>query len=70
MFTCAGKLASLMSRLGNWHRELMLLNTDVDECVDSNGGCAHVCNNTVGSLSCGCNEGYLLNSDEINCDGK
>ena len=48
----------------------MLLNTDVDECVGSNGGCAHVCNNTEGSFSCGCNEGYLLNSDETSCDGK
>ena len=49
---------------------LMLLNTDVDECVDNNGGCGQVCNNTVGSFSCGCSEGYLLNSDEISCDGK
>lgn len=48
----------------------MFLNTDVDECVDSNGGCAQICNNTVGSFSCECNEGYLVNSDELSCDGK
>ena len=46
------------------------MHTDIDECVNSNGGCTQLCNNTVGSFLCGCNEGYLLNTDDVNCDGK
>ncbi|XP_037546001.1 growth arrest-specific protein 6 [Nematolebias whitei] len=34
---------------------------DVDECVEkNNGGCDHMCNNTVGSYHCFCHEGYAL----------
>ena len=34
---------------------------DVDECLDSNGGCSSlVCTNTEGSFVCGCNPGYRL----------
>ena len=57
---------TIMQKLSN----LIFLNIDVDECIDSNGGCAQICNNTVGSFTCRCNEGYLLNCDEISCDGK
>ena len=69
MFTCAGQFNSaiaVMQKLSN----LIFFNIDVDECIDSNGGCAQICNNTVGSFTCGCYDGYLLNSDEISCDGK
>ena len=45
------------------------MHTDIDECNSSNGGCAQLCNNTVGSFFCGCNEGYLLNTDDADCDG-
>ncbi|XP_017260679.1 growth arrest-specific protein 6 [Kryptolebias marmoratus] len=47
---------------------------DVDECIEkSNGGCDHVCNNTVGSYRCFCRDGYALvghhTCDDINeCD--
>ena len=27
---------------------------DVDECLDGNGGCDHICNNTNGSYTCAC----------------
>lgn len=47
----------------------ILMHTDINECVNSNGGCAQLCNNTVGSFLCGCNEGYFLNTDDVNCDG-
>lgn len=45
-------------------------NTDVDECENENGECAQLCNNTVGSFLCACSDGYLLNMDGFNCNGK
>lgn len=33
---------------------------DVDECSIRNGGCDHVCNNTMGSYRCSCHQGYML----------
>ena len=44
--------------------------SDLDECQTNNGGCEQVCNNTVGSFVCSCNEGYSLTSNGFNCTGK
>ncbi|XP_059409416.1 growth arrest-specific protein 6-like [Carassius carassius] len=33
---------------------------DVDECSRANGGCVHLCNNTMGSYHCSCRHGYKL----------
>ena len=49
--------------------------SDVDECrkiisgVISKGGCQHKCNNTIGSYSCSCNEGFALAYDRRTCLG-
>ena len=43
---------------------------DVNECSTNNGGCSHVCTNTVGSFVCSCNTGYELDSDETTCSGE
>eukprot|EP00058_Branchiostoma_floridae_P020618 XP_002606108.1 hypothetical protein BRAFLDRAFT_88018 [Branchiostoma floridae] len=44
--------------------------TDADECAVANGNCRalQVCVNSVGSFSCLCNEGYMLNSTTLECD--
>ena len=44
--------------------------SDVNECLTNNGGCAQICNNTVGSFMCSCNPGYSLGADGISCVGK
>ena len=50
--------------------------SDENECekvingIISNGGCQHRCNNTIGSYTCSCNDGYLLTDDNITCEGK
>ena len=45
------------------------LSIDRDECALANGGCQHTCENSVGSFSCSCNDGYKLNSDGLTCSG-
>jgi len=40
---------------------------DIDECLSS--PCGHTCINTVGSFVCSCNNGYVLDSDGLSCNG-
>ena len=42
---------------------------DIDECSDGTNNCSVICTNTAGSFICECNSGYILNIDEITCDG-
>jgi len=42
---------------------------DINECLTNNGGCAHTCDNTVGSYRCSCSKGYQLASDSHSCSG-
>ncbi|KAL4622476.1 signal peptide, CUB and EGF-like domain-containing protein 3 isoform X2 [Arapaima gigas] len=39
----------------------------IDECRLTNGGCDHVCRNTVGSFECSCRKGYKLLTNERTC---
>ncbi|XP_035662470.1 tenascin-like [Branchiostoma floridae] len=41
---------------------------DIDECSAANGGCDHVCSNTMGSFQCSCVTGFNLNVDSSTCD--
>ena len=43
--------------------------TDVDECEEFND-CQQMCNNTKGSYTCGCNEGFSLAENGRSCTGK
>lgn len=42
---------------------------DVDECELPNRYCDHYCNNTDGSHTCSCMEGFDLNNDLVSCNG-
>ena len=44
--------------------------TDVDECLDNNGTCSHDCVNTEGSYYCECPPGYILQSNQHDCEGE
>ncbi|RXM93654.1 Signal peptide, CUB and EGF-like domain-containing protein 3, partial [Acipenser ruthenus] len=48
----------------NWGRQER---GDIDECRLNNGGCDHVCRNTVGSFECSCKKGYKLLTNERTC---
>ena len=44
---------------------------DINECsLEGDGFCDQGCNNTVGSFSCSCSEGFELNSDGLSCNGE
>ena len=45
----------------------MLKLADIDECLSS--PCGHTCTNNVGSFVCSCNDGYVLDSDQLSCNG-
>lgn len=41
--------------------------TDNDECASLNGGCQQICVNSPGSYSCGCEAGFMLDSNALTC---
>ena len=48
----------------------MALYLDFVECGDgNNGGCDHICTNTIGSFTCSCREGFTLSTNQRTCDG-
>ena len=44
--------------------------TDVDECIEGIHQCHQVCQNIIGSYTCGCNDGFMLDTDGRSCNGK
>ena len=41
----------------------------VNECEVDNGGCDHVCTDTVRSYECSCEIGHSLDADDRGCTG-
>ena len=41
---------------------------DINECTSS--PCDHTCTNTAGSFVCSCDDGYVLDSDGLSCNGE
>ena len=41
----------------------------MEECIDGTHNCSQICTSTNGSFTCGCNNGYLLDFDEVTCNG-
>ena len=48
---------------------MIFFNADIDECSEDTDNCNQICTNTEGSFTCGCDDGYLLDSDETTCNG-
>lgn len=54
-------------RIMSWSLLWHSLSLDVDECVVNNGGCQHICVNTMGSYECRCKEGFFLSDNQHTC---
>ena len=50
-----------------WKNLLIVIVTDINECLDNNGMCSHTCVNTPGSYHCECPTDYILQPDNHNC---
>lgn len=46
-----------------------IINLDVNECSNNNGGCNRFCHNTFGSYYCTCNDNEQLDVDNHTCIG-
>jgi len=49
------------------HGFRILYHFDKDECASNNGGCNHICTNTIGDYYCKCQAGYMLQVDRHTC---
>lgn len=58
------------NKINVWQLFLFFFQIDSDECIVDNGGCHHICMNTIGSFHCSCKAGYIFDSDKIMCIGK
>lgn len=67
-YSCAGT-ASIVA-FKKWNNFILYYSIDINECAANNGGCAHNCQNTVGSFRCSCRTGYTLSSNGRSCNGK
>ena len=47
----------------------VFFSSDIDECSDGTHNCSVICTNTEGNFICGCDIGYLLDTEEITCNG-
>ena len=43
--------------------------TDINECNENENPCDQHCNNTVGSFTCSCDDGYELDENGRSCNG-
>ena len=48
---------------------IMVIFTDIDECLVNNGTCEDICINTEGSFYCQCSTGLALSADNRTCEG-
>ena len=51
------------------HFCIYFLYPDIDECRNGTHNCSQTCTNTIGSFTCGCNNGFLLDTDRATCNG-
>ena len=61
-YTCVGKYIIKL------HGYIIIHSIDINEC--ELGYCTQLCNNSEGSFTCSCQDGYALEDDNRTCVGK
>ena len=68
--SCLGKCTSPeLSHKSSVDSVLHVLDSDMNECEDSNNGCDGQCINTEGSYDCLCTNGRVWSADNRSCEG-
>ena len=49
---------------------VFLSHSDINECLDNNGGCSQTCVNHVPGYECLCGDGWYLSGDTKTCFGE
>ena len=44
------------------------VSSDINECTENLDDCVQICDNTIGSYECSCENGYTLAADGRSCD--
>ena len=71
--TCVSNVSIINSIINYGYTETYFFShflLDIDECATNSGGCDHICNNTIGSFECSCEDGYKLQDDGAMCSGR
>ena len=63
------QICTCMSLYFTVYIRVIYFNIDIDECANNTDNCIQTCTNTEGSFTCGCNDGYILDSDGTTCNG-
>lgn len=61
---CRGELQFLPCYVA---KLVIIIITDINECLTNNGSCSHTCTNTPGSYYCTCPTGYVLQLNNHDC---
>ena len=49
---------------------IIMHTSDIDECLEGRHQCIQVCQNTIGSYSCDCRDGFIIDVNGTSCDGE
>ncbi|XP_031635550.1 dorsal-ventral patterning protein tolloid-like [Contarinia nasturtii] len=44
-----------------------IFTTNIDRCAVNNGGCKHICGNTLNGIKCSCKSGFILHENGQDC---
>ena len=67
MVSCSGTFIMKKLIMFSFNTNWCLI--DLNECTTGVAKCDQGCTNTLGSYSCHCEHGYVLNTDGYHCDG-
>lgn len=65
---CTGNIITMDVYCVSYVEKLYIF-IDINECEAALSPCQHSCENTVGSFTCSCSDGFILSDDQRSCVG-